>query len=263
MDQVGRLSIVRRSIEDIFSPTMSIFGARWAPLVLSIVIVASAFFFVFIVPWFVVVGLAEGGHGVAAGIVALVMALAGFFSTGYVSVGLARVTMAVARNDPSPLVQLRPPLKPVIRFLVVTGLMYLLLLIWSVASVVALDAAPRLGLLFVLSMVFIGIPLGFVIQWLMWSWIFVVSDGKTSTIDSIRAAYRIGMHNKMTSFLLMMITAVLSMAGMSACYVGQIVTIPITMLMYGVAYLMITNQPIHHPKPAGHMYPPPPNQPTF
>ena len=52
------------------------------------------------------------------------------------------------------------------------------------------------------------------------------------------------MHNKLTSLLLVVIAFVLSTAGTSACYVGLIITQPLTNLMFAVAYLLMTNQVI-------------------
>ena len=47
---LGPLQVVPRSIEDVFSPTLSIFGARWPPLVLAFILVLAATFTMLIIP---------------------------------------------------------------------------------------------------------------------------------------------------------------------------------------------------------------------
>ncbi|EMI20740.1 putative membrane protein [Rhodopirellula maiorica SM1] len=109
--------------------------------------------------------------------------------------------------------------------------------------------------------VIVAVVLMLVAQWLLWPWIFVVSDGKTSALGSLRVGYNITINNKVTSLLVVIVATVLSMAGSAACYVGHLLTMPLTMLMFAVGYLLLTNQAIDNPKDSMPVYSPPHNPP--
>ncbi|TWU31711.1 hypothetical protein [Novipirellula artificiosorum] len=267
--KIGELEIVQRPIEDIFSPTMSIFGARWAPLILSSLIVFLAMGLLTGIPFIVLMVIADGGNDFTAAILMLFFMPIAIFLGAYVTVGLARVALAVARNESEPLSQLIPPLNLVFRFLGGGLLMVLAVavVVAAFAAIAALLAAITQNETVAVGVVGIGMLILFLVsmaaQWLLWPWVFVVSDGKASAIGSIRAAFQIVMNNKVTSLLIVVISVGLSMLGNLLCYVGLIVTQPLTLLMFAVGYLVLTNQPISNPKAIPTSYPTPPSTPTF
>tara|TARA_R110002073_G_scaffold6599_1_gene38782 strand:+ start:2812 stop:3645 length:834 start_codon:yes stop_codon:yes gene_type:complete len=268
--QLGETEIVQRPIEDIVSPTLAIFGARWAPLILAALILLVATGVIFGVPFLlmsIIGSMIDNGAIPNGGPILAIAALLFFpfiaFLSCYTTVGFARVSLAVARNQPSPLSQLLPPLVIVFRFAVgLVALLFALALVSLVVLVVIglvgsieggeVIAAGLAILAMIVATVFV-----FAAQWLLWPWIFVVSDGKTSALGSLRVGYHITMSNKVTSLLAVIIATVLSMAGSAACYVGQFVTTPLTMLMFAVGYLLLTNQAIDNPKDSMAPYVPP------
>ncbi|WP_442509444.1 hypothetical protein SH528x_001015 [Novipirellula sp. SH528] len=268
--RLGDTEIVQRPIEDIVSPTLAIFGARWSPLILAALILLVATGMIFGVPFLllsVIGSMIDNGALPNGGPVLAIAALLFFpfiaFLSCYTTVGFARVSLAVARNQPSPLSQLMPPLVIVFRFAVglVALLFGLALISLVVVVIIALVGSIQGGeaiaaglaiLAMIMATVFV-----FAAQWLLWPWIFVVSDGKTSALASLRVGYNITMSNKVTSLLVVIISTVLSMAGSAACYVGQFVTTPLTMLMFAVGYLLLTNQAIDNPKDSMAPYVPP------
>jgi hypothetical protein len=54
--------------------------------------------------------------------------------------------------------------------------------------------------------------------------------------------------------LLLVVTIVLSIAGTMFCYVGHLITTPLTMLLLAVAYLLMTNQQVSDPRIARQNY---------
>lgn len=253
-DDTGTLQIVPCAIEEAFSPTLAIFAARWPPLVLAFVIVLVATIALLIFPAVVLMLIARSGGELYAAIGLLFAIPLGLIYSAYISVGLSRSALAVARNTPSPLMELLPPLSLVVRFLV--GLVVLAMALVAIGLlfggiVYALNESGSpvgisavLGTLTMITATGLGM-IGYV---LLWAWVFVVSDGKGSALGSIRSALALTMHNKLTSILLVVIATVLSTAGTSACYVGLLVTQPLTNLMFAVAYLRMTNQSIDDPR---------------
>ena len=267
-------TIVDRSIEEIVSPTLAIFQARWQPVILSALIVLAVSIAGLAVPFgvlFALAGMANGGGGVAAGMSILGMLLLFpvlLLLSAYIMVGWSRVMLAVVRDEPSPLSQMMPPLRLVGRFLIggliiLAGFVALMVFVglfgWAAQAMgggeVAFLVVNLLGTV-------LGTAGGFAIQFLMWPWIYVVCDDRVGSIDSLRVGFAIAMQNKVTTLLLVLCSIVLSIIGTLLCYVGQLVTIPATMLLFAVGYLLISNQPINDPRdvPSHGIAPPP--QPT-
>ncbi len=269
---IGELRIAARSIEEIFGVTMAIFKERWGSLVGAFLVVFCTSVAMFIASSVIgTVAQANGGQGVGA-MVQMLTSLVTYPISAYLYLGLVRNALAVARNEPSPLNQLISPTQYFLRFL---GGGVLLTFVFGavialIAGVMAAIAAVgggggealAVGAIFLVAIVLI--PLGMAAWWALWSWPLVIADGKGSVTTSFRAAYAITMGNKMTSLLMLVIAMVLSIAGLLACYVGQIVTTPITTLMMAIGYLMITNQPIQDPRMVlNQQFGPRPSTPTF
>jgi len=249
----GQVDIFSRTIDEVISPTMSIFGARWLPLLLISLVTLMVLAVAIGVPAGVLVLIAQGASDAVAGVLFLALLPIMMFVTAYLSVGICRACVAIARNDPSPFSQLLPPLAPVLRF--VGGSLAMLATLCVMGGVlvglgflVAMATDPNIvgPLLAVLGVVVLLLG-SLVAQWLLWPWVFVVSDEQGTTLGSIGTGYQIAMHNKLTSLLLVIVSMVLSMVG-SACYIGQLITTPLTILMFGVAYLQMTNQGLDDPR---------------
>ncbi len=264
--RMGEIEIVQRPIEDIVSPTLAIFTARWSPLILATLIILGVLLALIGIP-FLLISVAVNAIGDAmAGLAILLLLPVLILVSCYTTVGFTRVSLAVARNEPSPLSQLLPPMNRVLRF--IGGMLVLLLGLGLVSllggavivGVALIDGAePLVAILMILASI-AGFALTLVAQWLLWPWIFVVSDGKASALESLRIGCKITLSNKLTSALVVIIATVLSMAGSAACYVGQLVTTPLTMLLFAVGYLLLTRQAIDNPK-ATTPYLPPTNPP--
>ena len=250
----GEIVVVPRTVEEVVSATIAIFGSRWGLLLVAFLLVMVVSFSVFVFPFFLFAAIADAGGDAVAAIGMLIGFPLMFLFSAYISVGLARNAIAVARNSPSPLMELLPPLGIVVRFIVggvVMSLAAVVVFGLFAGVAAALGAASGneglvaaivgIGLIF-------GVAAGFVVYWLLWSWLFAVSDGRTTAFGSIRLAYEITMANKLTSVLLLVIATVLSTAGTTLCYVGLLITQPLTNLMFATAYLLMTNQPIDDPR---------------
>lgn len=254
---VGAFRIGQRSVEEIFGATWAIFKVRWGPLV-------GAFGIVFVVS----IGLMMLSAGI--GMVAqqtldkttssLVSGLMNVVTTPisvFLYLGLVRNALAVARDDLSPMRQLMPPMLLFFRFL--GGGALLTLAIGGVIAVIGgigaalamLGGQEAVGIGLIGVFVLVLLPGMMVLYWMLWSWPMVIADGRTNWLDSFRVAQKITMQNKLTSLLLIILTAMLGIVGLLACYVGQLFTTPLTTLMMAVAYLMITTQRIADPRLGG------------
>lgn len=262
--RVENVEIVERAIEDVFGPSWSIFAERWPPLILSMLIVGVVGFVAMGIPFLLFMLLANNnGEEIAAlSIIALSPIL--IFASMYGWVGITRVSLAVARNQPGPLAELLPPMNLVWRMLVV-GMILLaiailpLLLIGGAIGGIAFAFFGEQGMaLSLLSVGGIFVLLSALAQIFIWPLPFVVCDDRSTALGSIKIAFAISMQNKLTSFLLYLISLVLSMIGSSVCYVGIIVTQPLTLLVFAVGYLLMTNQQIANPRVFQPPYPEPP-----
>lgn len=242
------------SIERVISPTLAIFGERWPSIVMSFLIVVATMLFVILIPILVIRELSDAGGDTAAMLLTLIWVpvLVAMFAASIV--GLARVALALARNaSPSPMAELVPPIPIVVRFFVGTVLMTLLiggLTLLFAGTMAALSSVADNEQLSALLSVFAAIVMataGFFLQWLLWAWLFVVSDGKGTTIGSLRTAIALTRNNKLTSLFMLLIAVVMSAIGTAMCGVGHIVTGPFIMLMFAVGYLKMTEQPIDDP----------------
>jgi hypothetical protein len=251
--EVESIPIVPRSIEEILSATLSIFGANWLLLVFGFLVLLIAPTVVAVVYVNLITGLSEAGAGGLAGLGILVGIPLGIVILGYQAVGIARFVIAVARNSPSPIMDSLPTLRIVGQFLagvaamIVVGAVGFLLAAVVVGMVSALGNQGLTGFVAGLAMI-LGIAGSMVACWLLWAWLLIVSDGRGRGIRSIRVACTLSLHTKLTSALMVLVTVAMSAFGLALCYVGVLITEPFLMLMFAVAYLLITNQRLEEPR---------------
>lgn len=254
---VGAFRIGQRSVEEIFGATWAMFKERWGSLVGAFLIVFAASIGMMLVSAGVSAVAQQMLDKNTSSIVGILMNVITTPISAFLYLGLVRNALAVARNEPSPIGQLTPPMLLLFRFL--GGGALLMLAMGGVFAVVggigaalvmvAGQQAFAIGLIGLLVLVML--PAMLVAYWMLWSWPLVVADGRTTWLDAFRVAQKITMQNKMTSLLLIIITAMLGVAGLLACYIGQIFTTPLTTLMMATGYLMITSQPIADPRVGG------------
>lgn len=242
------------TIEGIFTPTFSIFGERWPPLVISFLIVAATIAFLVVVPVMVISGIADAGGDVAALILTLIWLPLLVAVTCGACVGVARVNIAAAANtSASPLSQLVPPLSLVVRFFVSAVLLgFVLGAIGTVfaALMAALAAVSGNNQVAALLTIMSTIVLAFALLlagWLFWAWPLIVSDGRGTALGSLKSALALTMNHKLSSALMVLIAIVLTAMGAVVCNIGHIVTGPITLLMFAVGYLRMTGQRVDEP----------------
>jgi hypothetical protein len=91
---------------------------------------------------------------------------------------------------------------------------------------------------------------------MLWPAQHLVVDGKCRVMDSFGMAYRLTQGNHLTTFLLILVGMGFSSLGAMACYIGLIFAIPLILVMWNVAYLMMSGQiPVPQPmQPGGPQY---------
>ena len=169
-----------------------------------------------------------------------------FALTAFVSVGIVRVTLAVARrSQPGALTELTPPLSLVVGCL--SG-MFVMVVVFGgtgyaffslAAYITSGNTSPWLA-------IFGGVAFSaaaLCLAWLLWSWLFFVSEGRQSLVGSFRSAAMLTVHHKAISAALVLIAAVLVAIGTLMFTVGLLVTVPLLVLLLAVSYLRMTGQP--------------------
>ena len=257
------LVITEVPIEEVLSVTLSIFAARWKSLILSSLLLA----FVGLVVCGVIALLLAFVVSQTALYVLHTLLVLFFFCTLPIAVlGSCRVQLAVARDEPSPLKKVLTPIQMIQRFL--PSYVSLAMCIFLAAGLVAamVFAANRAGQ-FNLA-VMIGIVGSFALciaysamNWYFWATIMIASDEQnmdsavefndgeihSGLLGQLRIAREITARNQLTALFISIITIVLFLAGTAVFFVGHIVTLPLTLLLFAVAYLMMTGQPIADP----------------
>lgn len=245
--EVHAVPIVVRSIEEVLSATSSVFAAKWLFLVIAVPLMIvlpgiAAAIYVSLIN-----ALSRAGANGLAGLGILIAIPIAIGVYGYVSVGITRLLLAVARNSPTPLKDAMPTAPIVIQFLIGVGV------ILAAATAITLVGTMFIGIIstignegltgFVGGMAAIlATVASLVALWLLWSWMLIVSDGRASFFRAVRIASTMTMHTKMSTALMILVGFALTAFGLALCYVGSLVTVPLVMLMFTVAYLLMTNQ---------------------
>lgn len=245
----GRLQIIQVAIEDLLSPTITIFKRDWLPSVGSCLIITVAGAILIGLPAWVLSMMSGANQQLYAVIGVMLLIPYSIMLSAYALVGLCRVHLAIARGEPEPLSELLPSTEQVLRFLPSYTLLFLLVAFVfgvGIGAVVITATAANAQLAN-----FVGVIVAFVLmvavtvlQWYLWAWMMAASDGKCTVLGSLKVASSITLQNKLCSFFIVIIAVVLSLVGSLTCYVGHIVTSPLTLLLFAVGYLLTTNQAV-------------------
>ncbi|WP_145421046.1 hypothetical protein [Planctomycetes bacterium K23_9] len=247
-----RFQVAQVAIEEIVAPTWALFRNNWLPSIISGLIVGAAGVVFLGLPIWVLSTMAGGNQQLYAVIGVMLMIPYSLLISAYALVGLCRVHLAIARGESEPLKEIMPPSELVLRFLpsyLMISLAIAAIFGVGIGAVVVAAAAnqPQLANLIGIIVAFALMVVVTVVQWYLWAWMLAASDGKCTALGSLKVAVSITLRNKLSSFLIVIIAVVLSLVGSLACYVGHVVTSPLTLLMFAVGYLLTTNQPIAHP----------------
>jgi hypothetical protein len=105
------------------------------------------------------------------------------------------------------------------------------------------------------------IPLVFLLL-MFWPSYHLIVDRKCKVMDSFNLAKRITEGNKLTTFVLVLVSYGFALLGEMACFIGLFFAIPLISLIWSTAYLMMSGQIPIPPRPQPYMPPPqPPYQP--
>ena len=257
------LVITEVPIEEVLSVTLSIFAARWKSLILSSLLLA---FVGLVVCGVIALLLAFVVSKTALYVLYTFCALFFFCALPIAILGICRVQLAVARDEPSPLKNMLTPIQMIQRF----APSYL-----SLVTCIFLAAGLVTGMVFAANRaeqfnlaVMVGIVGSFALcvaysamHWYFWATIMIASDEqnmnsevefndgqiRSGLLRQLRIAHEITARNQLTAVFLTIIAIVLSLVGTAVFFVGHIVTLPLTLLLFAVAYLMMTGQPIADP----------------
>ena len=237
------------AIEDVLATTWSIFRASWKTSILSCLVTLLAALVLVGIPTWVILSLVSSGQTLLAAICMIFIVPYAVLLGAYGLLGLCRVHLTIARGQADPLHNWKPPNELMFRFLPSYLLVVLIMAIvlgigFGVVVIATSSGQPQLTKLIGAVVAFAVMVTVTVIQWYLWPWMMAASDGKCTAFGSLKIASSITQRNKLTSFFVVLIAVVLSLVGSLACYVGHVVTLPLTLLLFAVGYLMATNQSI-------------------
>ncbi|TWU63332.1 hypothetical protein V7x_50720 [Crateriforma conspicua] len=277
---IGPYQVVDVSFEQIFQTSWAIFQQRWVNLLLTTLVVMGvgiamvALFFLLFggVGMFFGAAGADGMSVLAIVLGAVIFIPAMMLLSGYIWTGWGRAIIAIAQDHPNPLSEMMPPMSLVMRVIlsslligaIVLGtVMFFGIFIGLLGAAAGPDAAATLG--GIVGVIF-QLAAQFVFQFFMWPWLYSICCGKSTAMGAIADSFRIAMHNKLTSLLIVVVSIGLSLVGTLMCYVGLLVTTPASMLLTAVAFLMMSSQYVADPRfmsdPGFPGQQPPPQQPA-
>ncbi len=239
------------AIDEVLRSTWQIFAARWPTMVVTLVIVMALMFGVVFVPGMIISEADNAGADTLVAIMLFVWlpSLLAIFSL--LAVGISRVYLSIARDDRvSPLSELVPPISLAVRFavalLLIGGVIGggSLAIFLSIAAIGEISGNPQLAGVFTALAAIVVAIIGMVCQWILWPWVPLICDGRASIFKSTQLSIRIALRNRTTSAIMVLVAVGLMAAGSIFCGVGVIVTLPIVLMMFTVAYLRMTGQPI-------------------
>lgn len=249
----GELLIRTPGIDAIVSAATSIFTNRWQPLVIGGLIIFGYNILTAILGQIIPAVGGMAGEEVAIGASVLmqcVSSLIGF----YLTCGLIRIALSVARNAPTPVSVMFPNPglfgRVILTMLIpILGLLALGAILGGVGAAIYFatgqDDAAGIGVAVIAGLLLGAVYLAML--FLLWPAVYLACDDRGFGMSAIRTGFAIGISNKLNSFLFMLINMVLGLIGVLTCCVGQIATTPATFLVAAVGYLMMTSQPVSDP----------------
>ncbi len=138
----------------------------------------------------------------------------------WLAIGFLRITLAIARNRPAEIGML------------FSGAPYLLRYI---------GAAILFGIVLMVGFLLLIIP-GIYIALTYWSYMYFLVDRNCGVMESFQLAGKHASGNRLNALVLGLIAIGLSLLGLMACGVGILISAPLVMMMFTIAYLMMSGQ---------------------
>jgi hypothetical protein len=151
----------------------------------------------------------------------------------YLQIGMGQIMLKLARRQPAEFTELftgGPIFFPVLGVSILFGL------------------AVGLGMLLLI------VP-GIILALMLWPTYWLVLDGKAGVIESFSLASTITKNNWGTGFLLALLQMAIGIVGMLALCIGIIFAAPLAMMLWPVAYLMMSGQLSTYPQQQQQLYP--------
>jgi hypothetical protein len=247
-----RLELTDCAIEDVLSTTLAIFQARWKAAIMPFLVSVVATCVVVVMPALILGAINDAGYRTLTVLGMIIFIPIAFVFTVFLFLGMVRAELAVARNQQAPLSQMSSPQQMLLSVVVVSLVLVLTVAIavgvmFSFIAILRGSGAAVLARILVPLGIALLIAILFGLLWQVWSWMFVCGDGKGTAVGSLRAAVAISSQNKLTSFFLVLIAIALALLGTLTFLVGHLVTAPLTVLLFAVAYLKMTGQAVADP----------------
>jgi len=215
----GELGHAAIDVNEVFSQAWSIFKQQWG-ICLGLIVVAGL---VNMIPGILVQGLAQTmQQGPALALATMVINIGGFVLQTWITVGQMLAFLRIARGQPVELGMLFQGGPWLAR---------------------ALGGNILFGLMVGLGMLLCVVP-GVILALMFWPYLLLIVDRNMGVIESLDRAREITRGNWAPVFLMALAMFGLSILGLLACFVGIFVVGAFGALLYVVAYLQMTAQPV-------------------
>jgi uncharacterized membrane protein len=172
----------------------------------------------------------------------------------WLNIGQAIVMLDIARGREVTFADVFTGARFILRVLLAGCLMGLILIIPPVLGVIpgviALQAAGKdspVGIAVAAVGFLAGLAVSIYSGLRLSQFYYLIIDRDAGVADSLRLSYGITRGKSGAIFVLGLVTTAINLAGVLACFVGLILTMPLTVLIFIVTYLALTGQPTDDP----------------
>jgi hypothetical protein len=249
----GQIVPTPLDIGDVFSRAWTIFQANMLNIIGACVVVFAINFMV----GMVVSGIGQaaillgGNQNIAVFVVSqIAQQIISTSISVWLMAGLFRFYLDLGRGRPARFADVFSGARYLLRLLLLTLLFYL-----AAGAVVAAALGPGFGAAYALGgshPATIGLFVGGVLALLVFflyvglgvsQYMFALIDQDCDVLASLRISWLIMRGNRLSFFALALLVGLLGMAGVLACLVGAIFTVPLGYFLIAIAYLRMTGQP--------------------
>jgi phage FluMu protein Com len=232
----GRIAPTQIEMGDVFGRTWDIIKEQWG-MCLGLVLVA----------WLINVGV-----NLAAGMIPFFGGIISWLFSVWIWIGVAMGLLKIARGQETSIGDIfngGPYFLRILGASILYGLMVgavfaILFVPGMVAVMLALQGGDEAVIIFAL----VGLGLvcwipALVVSLIYSQFYYLIIDQDVGIMESLSLSKQIMMGNKLTVFVIWVLMGLLNLAGILACCVGLLFTIPFTAMVNLVVYLAMTGQP--------------------
>ena len=99
-------------------------------------------------------------------------------------------------------------------------------------------------------LVLVGVPLAYCGLGVSFAQLFLVAEPRMTAIEGLRASWRLASGQRWPLLGTLLLTGLLGMAGVLACCIGALASLPLASLVFTAVFLALRNQPLAQQVPS-------------